>query len=612
MLTSVESGGGSVTEERKQAGVPGRQGGAPARAVPVLAYSVEGAPPQVVRLAEAVTTIGRSVDNVLEIPDPNMSRRHCVIEQRETGESVLTDCNSSNGTKVNGERIVSQELASRDVIECGSTVIRFALSEEELDGVVGARPSARTQTLFDPSPLSEPPPGAEAAVVAGERDDLRKLLEITKQLNQVHDLRQLLEMIIDAAIELMAAERGFLILIQDGQMKIEIARNMGQTSISDPTLSVSTQICRQVIDGGEAVLTTNAQDDFGRYKSVVGLNLRSIICVPFRIKNETFGTVYLDAPHVGAFSDQDVDLLAAFSDQAALAIENARLLHAARQRERIEQELRIASQIQRKLLPRKLPDLAGLDVYGWMHSAKEVGGDYYDLAPTQGGESLFFCIGDVSGKGVPAGLVMASARSALRSLVERGVRSTREIVVSLNRLLCEDLDQEMFLSFVLMRYDRGQDVIHYTGAGHENILIWRHQAGRLEVQKTGGMVLGLTTRLEDQIEETSLRLGPGDGLILYTDGVTEAIDESREQFTLERLVEATERHAHQAPKQALHAILSEVLRFKGRANQRDDITLMVVKRPLAEPPPAPEEVTRTGFRRDPRARDAPTDPGVKR
>lgn len=542
---------------------------------------------RVFELVERIVTIGRSVDNVLEIPDPNMSRRHCVIEQRGNGEVIITDCNSSNGTKVNDDPVISQELHSGDEITVGSTSIRFAPSREDLTRIPKREPKPETAaepfddevTIKQQGELSFLPK-TQMAVLTHERDDLRKLLEITARLNQVHDLRKLLEMIIDAAIELMAAERGFLILLNDREMKIEIARNMDQNSIHDPALVVSTQICRQVIESGRAVLTTNAQDDdrFGRYKSVVGLKLRSILCVPFRIKDETFGTVYLDAGDVGAFSERDVELLGAFSDQAALAIENARLLRAARRQERIEQELRIASQIQRKLLPRKQPDFPGVSVYGWMHSAKEVGGDYYDFVPSPSGKSLYVCIGDVSGKGVPAGMVMASARSALRPLVEREVHSTREMVVSLNRLLCGDLDQEMFLSFLLMRFDEGSGVVSYTGAGHENILIWREATGELEVLKTGGMVMGITTRLEQSIQEKTLTLAVGDGLVLYTDGVTEAVNEEREQFQLDRLVAACKRSAGQKAKQALHAILSEVLRFKGRANQRDDITMLVIKR----------------------------------
>lgn len=569
----------------------------------VLSISLEGLPTRLVELSQPIITIGRSVDNVLEVPDPNMSRRHCVLEVRETGEVILTDCNSSNGTKVNGERIVSLELKPGDEIECGSTRMRFATSAAELTRLANVRPRPRASgtehdTLLDKGsadgtappgvtqPLGRPggssryeAPKAQAALLAHERDDLRKLLEITKRLNQVHDLRRLLETIIDAAIELMAAERGFLILFNGGEQKIEIARSRNHATIVDAHSLVSTQVCRQVFESNQPVLTTNAQADdrFGRYKSVVGLNLRSIICVPFRIKNEIFGTVYLDAAHVGAFSERDVELLEAFSDQAALAIENARLFKADRQRERMDQELRIASQIQRKLLPRKLPQIPGIELSGSMHSAKEVGGDYYDVVLSPDKKSLFFCIGDVSGKGVPAGLVMASARSILRTLVER-VGSTREIVISLNRLLCEDLDQEMFLSFVLMRYDVATGAVEYTGAGHENILIWRAATRSVETIKTGGMVLGITTRMDDAITERSLAFGVGDAIVLYTDGATEAVNEQNEQFTLERLVDSVNRSGHLPPKHALQAILGDVLRFKGRAAPRDDITLLVVRR----------------------------------
>jgi phosphoserine phosphatase RsbU/P len=577
--------------------------------VSVLSITLEGLPARTVELKQTIVTIGRSVDNVLEVPDPNMSRRHCVIEVRDSGEVILTDCNSSNGTKVNGERVVSQELKPGDEIECGSTRMRYAASASELKGLATPPPRPRGADEHDTfvdgdsgdiaAALAKQQqkltaqrgttrlvgrggdgPKAEAAVVlAHERDDLRKLLEITKRLNQVHDLRRLLETIIDAAIELMAAERGFLILFKEGEPKTEIARNRHHATISDAEQVVSKQVCRQVFDTGQPVLTTNAQADdrFGRYKSVVGLNLRSIMCVPFRIRGEVYGTVYLDAEHVGAFSERDVELLGAFSDQAALAINNAQLLKADRQRERMDQELRIANQIQRKLLPRKIPQLPGIEIHGSMHPAKEVGGDYYDVVPSPDGKSLFLCMGDVSGKGVPAGLVMASCRSALRTLAER-VRSTKEIVLSLNRLLCDDLDQEMFISFVLFRYDVQTGVMEYTGAGHEHIIIWRNATRSVDVLKTGGMALGITTRMEEGVHEKTLTLGINDAMVLYTDGVTEAVNEKNEQYTLERLVDAVKKGGHLPPKHALQAILGEVLRWQGRAPARDDATLLVVRR----------------------------------
>lgn len=579
----------------------------------------DGMPPRSVPLREAVVTLGRSVDNVLEVPDPNMSRRHCVIERRGDHDFILTDCNSSNGTRVNGERILSHELKDGDRIEVGSTVLQFSLEDEasgepsDLPGkpkspiiaaleassgsdkhrlpgaaakVTAASVTKRVTSRPPLQPTSLKQSQPEVAVLAHERDDLRKLLEINKRLNQQHDLRKLLETIIDSAIELMAAERGFLILVHETEMKVEIARNMSREALDVRTSNlVSTQICKEVIDTGKSVLTTNAAADarYGRYSSVVGLNLRSILCVPFKIKDQVLGTVYLDNANVGAFSERDADLLSAFSDQAAVAIENARLIRQVKKKERMEQELKIASDIQKKLLPRRTPRVPGLDLYGWMHPAKQVGGDYYDFITVPGG--LLVCIGDVSGKGVPAGLVMASARSALRSLAER-VRSTREIVIALNRLLADDLDREMFLSLLLMRYDSEQGVISYTGAGHEHIIVYRAEENQVETRKTGGIVLGLTNDIEEHVKEEQLRLDVGDALVLYTDGVTEAVDEKNEQYQLDRLTAAVKDCCEKAPREMLHAILSDVLRWKGKAQQRDDITLVTARRtPLEEIPP---------------------------
>jgi serine phosphatase RsbU (regulator of sigma subunit) len=218
-----------------------------------------------------------------------------------------------------------------------------------------------------------------------------------------------------------------------------------------------------------------------------------------------------------------------------------------------------------------------------MHPAKEVGGDYYDWIPID--EALLICIGDVSGKGVPAGLVMASARSALRSLADK-VRSTKDIIVSLNRLLADDLEREMFISLLLMRYEPGSGRLTYTGAGHEHILIWRARERRIETRKTGGMVLGLSPALEEFAKEETIDLAIGDAVILYTDGVTEAVNGANEQYQLERLQASAARHGKENAREMLQAILRDVLAWKGRVSQRDDITLLTIKR---TDPSAPED-----------------------
>ncbi|MDF1660642.1 MAG: SpoIIE family protein phosphatase [Planctomycetota bacterium] len=536
-----------------------------------LSLCVAGQETRHYELTERITTIGRSKDNVLEIADKNMSRRHTVIERRDDGTYVVTDCNSSNGTLVNEERMISTQLYDGDWVECGQTRIQFVCP----DG--SPRPASRNP---NDRPITNEfnEKTAEFGVVLGQREDLRKLLAINKELNREHELRPLLERIIDSAIELMAAERGYLILSDHGEMKVEIQRGLSkdESRLSGP--AVSKQICNEVMDKGQAILTTNAVQDstYGRFQSVVGLGIHSVLCVPFKIKETVLGVIYLDNDRVGAFSEMDVELLEAFSDQAAVAIDNARLIRVMKQKERLEQEMHTAAEIQAKLLPRKLPVVPGLQLAGKMKPAKDVGGDYYDFVPLSDG-TLLICIGDVSGKGVPAGLIMASARSMIRSLAPR-IESTRELICALNELLSDDLDMDMFMSLLVLRYDPENGSLKYTGAGHEHLIIYRAERGDCDAVKAGGVVLGVTSDINKYLSEDEIQLGKGDMVILYTDGITEAFDKNKDQYQLERLLESSTLHAKSDADQCLEAIFGEVMEYIGRAPQSDDITLVTLKR----------------------------------
>jgi serine phosphatase RsbU (regulator of sigma subunit)/pSer/pThr/pTyr-binding forkhead associated (FHA) protein len=522
-------------------------------------------------ITERITTIGRSKDNVLEIADKNMSRRHTVIERRDDDTYIVTDCNSSNGTLVNEERMISTQLFDNDWIECGQTRIQFINQ--------GSPPRSSAKTV-DSEVLSSEfnEKTAELGVLLGQREDLRKLLAINKELNREHELRPLLERIIDTAIELMAAERGYLILADHGEMKVEIARGLSKDASKREGPAVSKQICNEVMDHGKAILTTNAVQDetYGRFQSVVGLGIHSVLCVPFKIKETVLGVIYLDNDRVGAFSEMDVELLEAFSDQAAVAIDNARLIRVMKQKERLEQEMHTAAEIQAKLLPRKLPELTGLQIAGKMEPAKDVGGDYYDFVPLNDG-TLLICIGDVSGKGVPAGLIMASARSMIRSLAPR-IPSTKDLIGAINELLSDDLDMDMFMSLLVLRYDPERGSFTYTGAGHEHLIIFRHNKNACEYVKAGGVVLGVTNDIDKYLSENVLQIDKGDMIILYTDGVTEAFNKEREQYQLESLVESSERHAHKSAQECLNGIFDDVMVFAAKAPQSDDITLVTLKR----------------------------------
>lgn len=552
---------------------PPTQSSPPAKAQAFLSIRCNSGPSQYYELTERITTIGRSRDNVLEIPDKNMSRRHSVIERRDDGVFIITDCNSSNGTVVNEERILSRELDHGDVIECGQTRIEFVYDDPAGAHTVVGKTKGAEESRADMQRKT-----AELGVVLGQREDLRKLLAINKELNKEHELKPLLERIIDSAIELMAAERGYLILADQGEMKIEIARGLVDEDTTSRKPKVSRQICNEVMETGRAVLTTNAQSDetYRRYQSVVGLGLRSILCVPFKIKDTVLGVLYLDNDRVGAFSELDVELLEAFSDQAAVAIDNARLIRGMKQKERLEQEMRTAAEIQAKLLPRRVPELPGLRLAGRMIPAKDVGGDYYDFV-TLDDDSVLVAIGDVSGKGVPAGLIMATARSMIRSLATR-VSSPRELLIDLNRLLADDLDLDMFMSLLLLRYESRTGRLCYASAGHEHLVFYRGADRSVESRKAGGVVLGVTADITPYLTETELPFAPGDALVLYTDGVTEAFDRDRRQFDLEGIEAGLGRLGHLPPGRCLEGLLDELMDFVGKTPQSDDITLVVLKR----------------------------------
>jgi len=504
----------------------------------------------------SLTRIGTHPENDLVIEgDTGVSRRHCVVRRNEGGY-VLRDNASRNGTFLNGTRIEEAPIAYGDRVRIGQTIVIF-----------GARDR-----------------GAKADVSRRLSNSLI-LQEINKELNTETDINVLLELIIDTAIHLIDAERGFLIQVVEGtQLEFTVARNIDYEVVRSPEFKISNTVIRKVVKTGEPVLTSNAQLDLRDMKSIAGLGLRALMCVPLRVKSRILGVIYLDSQSPDSqFDDEGRDLLMAFSDQAAIALENARLLREARDKEAILSELRVASNIQLALLPREDPDLPTLEVSGRMKTAREVGGDYFDYIwgpPMRGSRSLYVAIGDVSGKGVPAGLVMVMARSILRSLAGRGA-PPRELLREGNRLLKQDLKPGMFMSLLLAYLDTGTGRMLLAGCGHERPLVYRAKAGRVEKLEVGGLVLGVVPDIGPHIDEARVDLEPGDQILFYTDGATEAVDPGREQYGVRRLHSFLTRRGHLKPQGLVEALLSDLADHQGGAEQHDDITLIAVRRPPA-------------------------------
>jgi serine phosphatase RsbU (regulator of sigma subunit) len=518
------------------------------------------------------TIIGTSPKAAVVLdPDPDISPRHSEIEYADHRYHI-TDMKSRSGTFVNNVQILTYDLSPGDRIQVGKTTLFFLESEE--DGHVSETLRERLMERLRKAPRLEQ---RLTAISPEKYAHLLILQEINKAINSELDLDRLLELIMESAINLVNAERGFLILVQNGQLHFEVARNIDREMVDKPGFSISRTIIGQVVATGEPIRTTDAQTDFGHYQSVAAQAIRSLLCVPLKVKQKIIGTLYLDSKiSTGSFSEEAVYLLSAFGDQAAIAIENARLMKELRAKERIEHELRIASRIQQDLLPKQNPELEGLLVHGRMITAKAVGGDYYDFIRSPSGH-LFISIGDVSGKGVPAGLIMVMARSILRPLIASH-SSTRTILVKTNKILVEDLEPSMFMSMLLLRYSPKSGKLQFTGAGHENLIIYRAKSKVCQVIRSGGIVLGAIQDVEHMLEEKKTLLETGDTVLLYTDGSTEARNEKGKELGLKGLRILMEKYAHLPPRDLVVKILDKIKKFAGAAEQHDDITLVALKK----------------------------------
>ncbi len=501
------------------------------------------------------TSLGTHDENEVVIAgDKGVSRRHCAIA-RKNGVFTVKDRGSRTGTFLNGTKVTERtRLAYGDRLRLGATVVIFvSTGEKQRD-----ERSARRLT------------------------NLLILQEIAKELNTETDLASLLELIMDTAITLIQADRGFLILVKEDKLEFRVARNIESELVQSPEFKISNNVIRRVVKSGEPILTSNAQLDLKEMKSIAELDLRSLMCVPLRVKSKILGTLYLDSQSRGAipggqFDEEGRDLLLAFSDQAAIAIENARLLREAKAKEAMLSELRVAARIQLALLPREDPEIPGMEVSGQMKTALQVGGDYYDYIWGPGNRNLYVALGDVSGKGVPAGLVMVMARSILRSLVARGARP-RDVLREANRLLKQDLKPGMFMSMLLATIDSANGRILIAGCGHERPLLYRARTRTIEKLELGGLVLGVVSDISEHIDEAQIALEPGDQLLFYTDGVTEAMDVNRAPYGMERLEALLRLHGQHPPDFLVSAVISAVEEFAGAAQQHDDITLMSLRR----------------------------------
>lgn len=518
--------------------------------------------------------IGRNAENELILRDSRASRSHARIVF-ENGRYVVEDCGSRHGVWVNGSRVERQPLTDADRIEFGfpdSYRIVFASGAGELA-------HALEQTL----PGTPGGPGANLA-------KLRAVLEVARTLQTGFSTGEVLEAVVDAALAITGAERGFLLLRAGAELETRVARARNGAPLDPADLRVPRRVIRRALDGRRDLFSMDfdplAASGAGAEQSLADLELRSCICVPLvRIQTgaapatsvlsaaaETTGVLYMDSRIAAAdLAGGNRELLQSLAIEASTVLENARLLEEERIKHKMEEELRVARDIQQSLLPRALPAEGWFRAAGSSVPSLQVGGDWFDVV--RSGEDCWSAVAaDVSGKGVSAALLAGLMQGGFLAVAGR-VEGMAERFAALNRFLNERTGGEKYATVFYCAAERSGR-LHYINAGHCAPLL-AGAGGTLRALEATGPPLGLLETAE--FEGAGLSLPPGARLVIYTDGVTEAQSPTGEFFGRRRLRELVRTHAARSCGDIHAAIRAALSEFTGDAPQGDDLTLVVLE-----------------------------------
>jgi len=525
------------------------------------------------------TTIGRSRDSDIFLPDQWLSRQHAEIRQKPDGYYV-SDLGSKNGTLLNGGRIHEEHrLRAGDIITLGEHILTFSLGEpgdeeEEQDSdPIGTR-------VFSARELSDikTKPAIDATELARQNRVLGVLSRAAGSLVRHRSLDEIFEMVLDLLFEAVPAERGAILLLEGEppQLVMKAARSRADK----PITGVSRSIARRVLEQRVSILLPNVMADaaLARQDSILSTGIRSAVCAPlwftadFAEQDAVIGLVYLDTRlHTSSFGEDDLRIVTALANVAAAKIENVRLLEESLEKRRMEQDMKMAAEIQKGLLPKGAPAVLGYDLAGSNRPSRSVGGDYYDFSVDQG--RLLFALGDVAGKGTGAALLMAVLRAAVRA--HWGEGTACEAMVRINRTVCQNVTEGKYITFFLGRLDPPSGRVSYVNAGHNPPLLIR-AGGGVEALTEGGMVLGMFDTVP--YEEGAAELRAGDTLLVFSDGVTETWTAAGEEFGEARLVALAVQKRDCGAEELQAEILKELDRYSAGTRATDDRTLIVLKR----------------------------------
>ena len=529
---------------------------------------------------EGPIVLGRSADVDVRLEDATVSRRHAQL-RREGAGWIVADLKTHNGTFVNGRRIAQPTpLREGDRVQFGAVVTRFqeaveAATPDKPAVALVEKPTGNAVVVTMEAGAGLPMSAAEAARSKGLAKRLELLYDLAGSLAGTFDESTMLNRVLERLFELLPqADRGFVLLL-DAKGELE-PRAVRHRSGGSQGLTMSRTLARTALEKRQGILTLDAQGDsrFAEAESLVGMKIHAVICVPILTEEEVLGLMQLDSQQSGQpFDEGDMALLLGIARQIAISLARARLHAKLVKQELLQHDLALAGKLQQRFLPRSTPNVPGYSFTAECNPALEVGGDFYAWLELAAGR-VGVAIGDVSGKGVSAALCMARAMSELRHRAA-GEAEPARILEQVNRILCEDLEEGMFVTVSILSLDPATGEIRFSRAGHPAPLV-RDPAGHVtELEDRGGPPWGVVP--EARYEQESGTLERGDVIVFYTDGVTEAHDARRALYGDARFREVLRKTGGGATAMR-EAILADVDAFVGDEPPADDLTVVCLSR----------------------------------
>jgi serine phosphatase RsbU (regulator of sigma subunit)/pSer/pThr/pTyr-binding forkhead associated (FHA) protein len=529
--------------------------------------------------------LGRNPDCDVVISGTAVSREHAQILAIQ-GKYYIEDKQSRNGTFVNNQQINGRTLLKdSDRIKICDFLATFQDSAPPKPPLPPDVAKAKDEPENEPESSSTVEAtvsgiGSNLLLESQPAEKLTALLEIGNSLSRTLELDPLLPKIVDYLFQLFKqADRGFMIFREEGTNKLIPRVIKTRRPNAEANARFSRSIVKQCLENLEAFLIDDAATDsrFGLSQSVADFRIRSVMCAPLcSADGKAFGVIQVDTQDRSKkFTKDDLKFLVGVANQAAIALDNARVHQELLVRERIKRDLELARQVQRGFLPQRLPQVAGYEFFAHYEAAQEVGGDYYDFIPLGG--RLATAVGDVAGKGVAAALLMAkvSADARFCLLTEPDAALA---VTKLNDLIQQAGLMDRFVTFAAAVLDPATHTVTLVNAGHMAPLVYRRATGELE-EATSAAVTGLPLGVVDDYpyECCQAQLQPGDSLLIYTDGISDSMDVRNAQFQTRGIRTAVEGGPYPAPVLGERIIKAVKQHATGRS-QHDDITLVAFGR----------------------------------